>query len=116
MSNVFKKFIKKRKRARMQAKNEKAVRASGRNDEDYQQQLSRHRHAVIRKSVVTVAAVIAAAAALLIFIEKRSYRSYKTIQTHEQEDVVSNQYEVMAGKILRYSPDGASLVNGEISA
>ena len=116
MSNVFKKFIKKRKRARMQAKNEKAVRASGRNDEDYQQQLSRHRHAVIRKSVVTVAAVIAAAAALLIFIEKRSYRSYKTIQTHEQEDVVSNQYEVMAGKILRYSPDGASLVNGEMSA
>lgn len=116
MSNVFKKFIKKRKRARMQAKNEKAIRASGRNDEDYQQQLSRHRHAVIRKSVVTVAAVIAAAAALLIFIEKRSYRSYKTIQTHEQEDVVSNQYEVMAGKILRYSPDGASLVNGEMSA
>jgi len=116
MSNVFKKFIKKRKRARMQAKNEKAVRVSGRNDEDYQQQLSRHRHAVIRKSVVTVAAVIAAAAALLIFIEKRSYRSYKTIQTHEQEDVVSNQYEVMAGKILRYSPDGASLVNGEMSA
>lgn len=80
MSNVFKKFIKKRKRARMQAKNEKAVRASGRNDEDYQQQLSRHRHAVIRKSVVTVAAVIAAAAALLIFIEKEviaAIRPYK---------------------------------------
>ena len=74
------------------------------------------RHAVIRKTVITASVVIAAAAALLIFIEKRSYRSYKTIQIHEQEDVVSNQYEMMSGKILRYSPEGASLVNNEMSA
>ena len=113
MSNVFKKFLKKRKRAKIQAQNEKAARAAGRNGEDYQQQLSRHRHAVVRKTVITASVVIAAAAALLIFIEKRSYRSYKTIQIHEQEDVVSNQYEMMSGKILRYSPEGASLVNNE---
>lgn len=116
MSNVFKKFLKKRKRAKIQAQNQKAARTAGRNGDDYQQQLSRHRHAVIRKTVITASVVIAAAAALLIFIEKRSYRSYKTIQIHEQEDVVSNQYEMMSGKILRYSPEGASLVNNEMSA
>ena len=72
MSNVFKKFLKKRKRAKIQAQNEKAARTAGRNGDDYQQQLSRHRHAVIRKTVITASVVIAAAAALLIFIEKEA--------------------------------------------
>ena len=38
------------------------------------------------------------------------------IQTSEQEDVVSTKYEEMSGKILRYSPDGASLVDSKMES
>ena len=65
---------------------------------------------------MTAVVVIAAAAAVIIYIEKRSYHNYKVIQTSEQEDVVSTKYEEMDGKILRYSPDGASLVNGKMES
>ena len=36
------------------------------------------------------------------------------LQTSEQEDVVSTKYVEMDGKILRYSPDGVSLVNSKM--
>lgn len=38
------------------------------------------------------------AVGLVLFIEKRSYRTYDIIQTSEQEDIVSTKYEVMSGK------------------
>lgn len=112
MANMFKKMIKKHKRAKQLARNEKAA-GSG---EDFQKQLSRHKHAVMRKTAVTVITIIAVAAAVMIFMEKRSYRNYRILQTSEQEDIVSTKYEVMAGKVLRYSPDGASLVSSEMEA
>lgn len=117
MANIFKKYIKKRRRAKLLARNEKMGQTlSGGESEGYQQQLSRHRRAVMKKTAVTAAVIIAAAAALLLFVEKRSYRNYRILQTSEQEDIVSTKYEVMAGKVLRYSPDGASLVNSEMEA
>ena len=53
---------------------------------------------------------------VVFYVEKRSYHSYKVIQTSEQEDVVSTKYEEMSGKILRYSPDGASLVDSKMES
>ena len=47
----------------------------------------------------------------VVFVEKRSYHSYKVLNTSEQEDVVSTQYVEMDGDILRYSPDGVSVVD-----
>ena len=109
MANMFKKIIKKHKRAKLLAQNERM--AGG--GEDFQKQLSRHKHAVMKKTAIVIVAV---AAAVLIFVEKRSYRNYRILQTSEQEDIVSTKYEVMAGKVLRYSPEGASLVNSEMEA
>lgn len=83
-------------------------------EEAYRRQLSMHKIAAMKKTVFTVAVV--AAVGLVLFIEKRSYRTYDIIQTSEQEDIVSTKYEVMSGKILRYSPDGAALVNSEMDA
>lgn len=85
-------------------------------EEGYRRQLSMHKIAAMKKTVLTVAVVAAAAVGLVLFIEKRSYRTYDIIQTSEQEDIVSTKYEVMSGKILRYSPDGAALVNSEMDA
>ena len=112
MANMFKKIIKKHKRAKLLAQNERM--AGG--GEDFQKQLSRHKHAVMKKTAVTAIVIVAVAAAVLIFVEKRSYRNYRILQTSEQEDIVSTKYEVMAGKVLRYSPEGASLVNSEMEA
>ena len=109
---MFKKIIKKHKRAKLLAQNERM--AGG--GEDFQKQLSRHKHAVMKKTAVTAIVIVAVAAAVLIFVEKRSYRNYRILQTSEQEDIVSTKYEVMAGKVLRYSPEGASLVNSEMEA
>lgn len=51
---------------------------------------------------------------MLFYMEKRSYHDYKTLQTSEQEDIVSTKYEEMAGKVLRYSPDSISLVSDSL--
>ena len=59
-------------------------------------------------SVVAVAAV---ATLFFFYMEKRSYHNYKILSASEQEDVVATNYAEMSGKILRYSPDGASLVS-----
>lgn len=114
MTNILKRMIKKRKMAKQMARNEKMSQPA--RGDDYQQQLVRHRKKTAKKAAVTAAAIIAAVASLLIFIEKRSYRNYRILETSEQEDIVSTKYEQMAGKILRYSPDGASLVSSEMEA
>lgn len=54
--------------------------------------------------MIVVAAVAAAVCLAFVFVEKRSYHSYKVLNTSEQEDVVSTQYVEMDGDILRYSP------------
>jgi len=62
-----------------------------------------------RKAVLKPVAVILAAAIVVLagflFMEKRSYRSYKIQVSSEQEDTVSTQYINLSGKILRYSSD-----------
>ena len=115
MSNIFQKWRKKRKRAKMMAQNGKLSQDVG-SEEGYRRQLSMHKIAAMKKTVLTVSVVAAVAVGLVLFIEKRSYRTYDIIQTSEQEDIVSTKYEVMSGKILRYSPDGAALVNSEMDA
>lgn len=67
------------------------------------------------KKAITVVAVIAAVCLVFLYVEKRSYHSYKVLNTSEQEDVVSTQYVEMDGDILRYSPDGVSVVDSSMN-
>ncbi|HJD24983.1 MAG TPA: hypothetical protein IAA12_00875 [Candidatus Blautia intestinipullorum] len=118
MANIFKKIRKKRRRKKLLAQKENLehVQAAEKDEEDYHQRLKRHRYAAMRRTLLIAGAVVAAAAAVLIFIEKRSYHNYRVVLTSEQEDVVSTNYEEMDGGILRYSPDGAALVNSNLDA
>ena len=52
---------------------------------------SSHRRKISRggKKVIVVAAVAAAVCLAFVFVEKRSYHSYKVFNTSEQEDVPS---------------------------
>ena len=81
---------------------------------EYKARLRSRRRTRARRILIITAAVILAVAAVLFFIEKRSYRNYKILQTSEQEDIVSTRYIEMAGNILRYSPDGLSLQTNDM--
>ena len=113
MANIIKKLKRKHKRKKMQA--QRAVQEMT-PEEVYQNRLSKHKHAAVRRTVMSIVAVAAVAAVVLLYVEKRSYHDYKILSASEQEDVVSTNYMEMAGKILRYSPDGASLVNSSMDS
>lgn len=101
------------------AEKQKMDKAQGVSEEEYadnyELRLSRHKRNIVKKTVITVVAIAAAVTAVGFYIEKRSYHNYKVVQSSEQEDVVSTSYIEMDGDILRYSPDGVSLVSDKMS-
>lgn len=115
MANIIKNLQKKHKKKKILAQKAKLAKAqtTGRSSsmDDYEARLARHKRKTIRKTLVILGVIVFMVALLLLYFEKRSYRNYKILQTSEQEDVVSTQYAEMDGKILRYSPEGASLIN-----
>lgn len=115
MANIIKNLQKKHKKKKILAQKAKLAKAqtTGRSSsmDDYEARLARHKRKTIRKTLVILGVIVFVVALLLLYFEKRSYRNYKILQTSEQEDVVSTQYAEMDGKILRYSPEGASLIN-----
>lgn len=119
MANFVKKIIKKRKRKKFLDQKEKLERVQSKGtggQDDYQRRLLRHRHAVMRRMIFTAGAVLAVVGVLLLYFEKRSYHNYTVLQTSEQEDIISTNYVEMDGKILRYSPEGAALVNDKMES
>lgn len=101
------------------AEKQKMAKAQGVSEEEYadnyELRLSRHKRNIVKKTVITVVTIAAAVTAVGFYIEKRSYHNYKVVQSSEQEDVVSTSYIEMDGDILRYSPDGVSLVSDKMS-
>ena len=94
MANIFQKIKRKHKRKKMMAQ-----KARKQTEDDYQTKLIHHRHAVLKRTFLTGAAVVVVIGLIVFYVEKRSYHSYKVIQTSEQEDVVSTKYEEMSGKM-----------------
>lgn len=119
MANTLKKIVKKHKKKKLIAEKQKMAKAQGVSEEEYadnyELRLSRHKRNIVKKTVITVVAIAAAVTAVGFYIEKRSYHNYKVVQSSEQEDVVSTSYIEMDGDILRYSPDGVSLVSDKMS-
>ena len=119
MANTLKKIVKKHKKKKLMAEKQKMAKAQGVSEEEYadnyELRLSRHKRNIVKKTVITVVAIAAALTAVGFYIEKRSYHNYKVVQSSEQEDVVSTSYIEMDGDILRYSPDGVSLVSDKMS-
>lgn len=119
MANTLKKIVKKHKKKKLVAEKQKMAKAQGVSEEEYadnyELRLSRHKRNIVKKTVITVVAIAAAVTAVGFYIEKRSYHNYKVVQSSEQEDVVSTSYIEMDGDILRYSPDGVSLVSDKMS-
>ena len=121
MANIIKRLKRKYKRKKIQAQRAKleqeqraALETSP--EEAYRLRLNKHRRDTARRIVMSVIAIAAIVSVILLYVEKRSYHDYKVLLASEQEDVVSTKYQEMSGKILRYSPDGASLVNSNMDS
>lgn len=77
----------------------------------HQSRLLRRRIEALKRILTMTAIAVLAVLALVLYFQKHCYYDYKVLKTSEQEDVVSTQYVELNGKILRYTPDGVSLVN-----
>lgn len=116
MANTFKNIRRKYKKRKLMAEKAKQARGQSGGDaaDSYQIKLSRHRKKALRKALITAGTAAAAVLLVFLYVEKRSYNEYKILKTSEQEDIVSTNYEELDGKILRYSPDGVSLVSNKL--
>lgn len=120
MANTLKKMMKKRKKKKLIAEKNRLAREQGRQlEENYVEKrykkASGHKKNPAKKTAFTAIAVVAAVAAIAFYVEKRSYHTYKVLKVSEQEDVISTNYVEMDGDILRYSPDGVSLVSSNMN-
>lgn len=88
-----------------------SIPGTGNDVEDYKARLARHRRESLRRIVIGAVAVILVIGAVWLFFEKRTYSGYRAVSSSSQEDTTSTKYVEMAGKILRYNSDGASLVS-----
>ena len=120
MANTLKKIMRKRKKRKYAAEKAKQAKEQDRQNgkeygNDYNKKRSRHKRNAVKRTIITAVAVVAAIAAVGFYMEKRSYHNYKIVQSSEQEDVISTSYVEMDGDILRYSPDGVSLVSDKMN-
>ena len=118
MANSFKNIKKKLRRKRLLAEKRHLERTQAGNQERVAAKKKikaalRKRKAVLKPVAVVLAVAIVILAGFL-FMENRTYHSYKIQVTSEQEDTVSTKYTNLAGKILRYSSDEVSLVNNKL--
>lgn len=113
--NIIKRIQKKQKRKKLMKQKAKLAQEQTVHESSSHRRSHRHRISGTGKKVIAVVTVIAAISLVFLYAEKRSYHSYKVLQTSEQEDVVSTQYIEMDGDILRYSPDGVSVVDSSMN-
>lgn len=116
MANTFKKIRKKFRRRKMMA--EKAIlekkQGNAAQPDTHQTRLMRRKIEKLKRVLTMSSIAVLAVLALIVFFQKRTYYDYKILETSEQEDVISTQYVEMGGKILRYTPEGVSLVNSKL--
>lgn len=88
------------------------VQAGGKETEKHKIRLSARKRRALMRALAIAAVIAVAAAAVWLFVERRTYGGYKVLSTSSQEDTISTKYVEMGGKVLRYSPESASMVDG----
>ena len=114
--NIIKKIQKRQKRKKLMKQKAKLAQEKAAQEGAYRgKNVRRRRISGTGKKIIAVVTVVAAVCLVFLFVERHSYHSYKVLNTSEQEDVVSTQYVEMDGDILRYSPDGVSVVDSSMN-
>lgn len=114
MADILKNTIKKYKKKKLMAERAKLAEAAGGEVKRHRSKSFHRKMNRVRKGILSAALVVAAVLLVSLYVEKRSYRNYRILQTSEQEDVVSTNYVELDGKVLRYSPEGASLISDKM--
>lgn len=75
------------------------------------EKIHKHRRKILRWTAFVTALLLASAAGVYIYLQTRTYTGYEVLKTVEREDSPGIQFEVFHGNILKYSKDGAFLVD-----
>lgn len=75
------------------------------------EKIHKHRRKILRWTALVTALLLASAAGVYIYLQTRTYTGYEVLKTVEREDSPGIQFEVFHGNILKYSKDGAFLVD-----
>lgn len=113
-SAVLKKKAKMKQKVKTAAAKPVAKKQNQNAPQGYKNKLYKHKKDVLKRGAITAGVAIGALVVLGFFVEKGSYHNYRILQTSDQEDIISTRYVEMDGKILRYSPDGAALVDSKL--
>lgn len=81
----------------------------------YRMRIRNHRRAVYLRAALIVVVLLAAALIAFRVYERRSYDTYEVITEEASSDNIAN-YKYVKGKVLRYSADGASLLQSDLEA
>jgi hypothetical protein len=81
--------------------------------EAYKVRLRNHRKAMYVRTAFLVVFIVLAALLVKFLIDHHAYHGYAVVHSVEKTDNVS-EYQVVDGKILRYSSDGAALLKEDL--
>jgi len=79
--------------------------------EGMHEKIRKHRRKILRWTAFIVIAALLTAAGIYIYLQTRTYSEYDVLNSVKREDSPGTQYDIFHGNILKYSSDGASLVN-----
>ena len=75
------------------------------------EKIQKHRRKILRWIAFVTASVLIGAAGVYIYLQTRTYTGYDVLKSVEREDSPGTQFRIFNGNILKYSKDGASLVD-----
>ncbi|EOS27047.1 hypothetical protein C806_00640 [Lachnospiraceae bacterium 3-1] len=75
------------------------------------EKIQRHRRKILRWTAFVTVCLLLGIAGVYIYLQTRTYSEYSVLKSVEREDSPGAQFDVFHGNILKYSKDGASLVD-----
>lgn len=102
---------KKSRIARLFLKKKKSDTKQNQSGDEYKTKISRHRKRLLKRVLIIAGVIIIGTLVTKTVMDRWKYKSYKVISESHSEDTVSTKYVELNGSVLKYSADGATLVN-----
>ena len=77
------------------------------------EKIRKHRRKILSWAAFAAIASLLTIAGIYIYLQTRTYSDYDIIKSVKREDSPGTQFDVFHGNILKYSSDGASLVDAD---
>lgn len=80
---------------------------SGRDKQEYEEQLKKHRLNVLKRTIVVTVVILLLVGGVSLYMSLRQYTDYDIRSSVERADTKATQFKEFQGNILKYSNDGA---------